>query len=123
MPKRTQRQSLERCRKLWAVEAEHGTGDKAEMYRVAGLQRSDMNDCPACEHDSQGALDLCGEECIIPWEGEYCHSDGTSFSTWYDNSEEGLIENQTKPTIGHFRLRKHYAAEIVALCDKALAAL
>lgn len=108
MPKRTKRQSLERCLKLWSWLAESGSGSKEDAYKACGFTINDSAGCPACEYTSTHGYRYCNENCIIDW-GGFCHNSSTPYSRWLHASNKSL--------------RKEYARQIVTLCKEALAKL
>jgi hypothetical protein len=114
MPKRTRRQAILRCRKLWAWLAESGSGSKTEAYRALKLKLNDDLSCPACEYCYHSINNLCGNDCIIPWPSPHggCAAYPSPYFNW--ESARGPLYQD---------LRKLYASQIVTLCDKALKAL
>jgi hypothetical protein len=114
MPKRTRRQALLRCRKIWAWLAESGSGSKTEAYKALKLKLNDSSKCPACEYSCHIIKDLCGDDCIIPWPSPHggCMTKPSPHVNW-KRARRSLNRDQ----------RKLYASQIVTLCDQALKAL
>jgi len=119
MPKRTKRQSLLRCRKIWQWLADHPEGPpdyaKIRAYEALGFARNDKYNCPVCAwklwhiDDWPGFSDACNRDCLLDWGVSNCESTGAAYKKWTEayNCDQ----------------RSQYAQQIVALCDKALAAL
>jgi len=110
------RAALQRCRKIWEVEAQHGTGDKDKMYELAGLEPgSDIGDCPLCayyitthSYKMYSYTSNCGKRCLVRWPSYYshCNLEGSPYAAWKLSSSK--------------KTRKFFAKQIVALCDEAL---
>jgi len=109
--------AVKKCRMIWEIEARYGTGSKRKMYTMAGFEPgSDENDCPACDYHTDGGVLTRPpfntsnplNSCIIPWptESGRCNAKGSPFVGWL----LGRTPN----------VRKHFAEQIVALCDKTL---
>jgi len=116
MPKRTKKQSLIRCRKIWQWLAEHPNQPKESAYAALRLLPDDRYLCPACEYKEthnctwDGKADSCDRDCILDWYGKNCLSSNSQYWRWAN-------------AILDIRVQVRTAKQIVALCDKALAAL
>lgn len=123
MPKRTKKQTLLRCRKIWQWLAdnpgvEYFYVEKRKAYEALNLSQNDFYSCPCCEHFKSRGFRLFSEEgcqfrgCLLKWGKKptpnivACERPSSPYARW--------SKAKTAKT------RKKYAAQIVALCDKAL---
>jgi len=113
--KRTRRESLILCKKLWQNIAEFG-GNKESAYAKLGWKKDYLH-CPACEFmvTHKKRTIYCNEDCIIKWPAinHGCMREGSPFLSWVNLDD--LEKRQP--------IAKELALEIVALCNQALKAL
>lgn len=69
-PKRSKRQSILRCKKLWETVRNNPGIFKYEAYEILGWSPySDRASCPACSYRKTHKKHYCRGACILPWTG------------------------------------------------------